>query len=80
MYVCTLFGLSTSTLSTTMFFECWYFIQFSTLARSFTAMSLYVGILFHPRHIIAAMFYVCCILFGLGTAMFYVYVGILRGY
>jgi len=57
-----------------------YFIRFSTLARSLTVMSLYLGILFHSSHVIAAMFYVCCILFGLSTPMFYVYVGILRGY
>ena len=69
MYVCILFGLSTSTLSTTMFHECWYFIRFSTLARSLTAIFLYVGILFHSSHFIAAMFYVCCILFGLCTAL-----------
>ena len=69
MYLCILFGLSTSTLSTTMFYECWYFIRFSTLALSLTAMFLYVGILFHPSHFIAAMFYVCCILFGRSTAL-----------
>ena len=64
MYVAILFGLSASTLSTTMFYECWYFIGFSTLASSLsTAMFLYVSILF-----------------GLSTAMFYVYFGILAGY
>ena len=69
MYVCILFRLSTSTLSTTMFYESWYFIRFRTLARSLTAMFLYVGILFHLSHFIASMFYVCCILFGLSTAL-----------
>ena len=49
MYVGILFGLSTSTLSTTMFYECWYFIWFSTLASLLTTMFWYVGTLFHPR-------------------------------
>ena len=77
MYVCILFRLSTSTLSTTMFYECWYFIRFRTLARSITAMFLYVGILFQLSHFIASMFYVCCIYLVLERPLFYVYVDIL---
>lgn len=64
MYVGILFGVSNSMLSTTMFYECWYFIRFSMLASSLsTAMFLYVGILFGLSY----------------TAMFYVYFGIFGG-
>ena len=73
MYVCILFGLSTSTLSTTMFHECWYFIRFSTLARSLTAIFLYVGILFQP----CSMYVVFYLVFV--RPLFYVYVWYIGG-
>ena len=75
-----LFGLSTGTLSATMFYECWYFIRFSTLASSLsTAMFLYVGILFSLSTSARPCSMYVGILFGLSTAMFYVYFGILVG-
>ena len=80
MYVGILFGLSNSTLSTTMFYECWYFIRFSTLASSLsTAMFLYVGILFSLGTLVQPCSMYVGILFGLSTAMFYVYFGIFLG-
>ena len=73
--------VSNCTLSTTMFFECWYFIRFSTLASSLsTAMFLYVGILFSLSTSARPCSMYVGILFGLSTAMFYVYFGNLGGY
>ena len=77
MYVGILFGLSNSTLSKTMFYECWYFIRFSTLASSLsTGMFLYVGILFSLGTSVQPCSIFFGVLFGLSTAMFYVYFGI----
>ena len=77
MYVGILFGLSNSTLSKTMFYECWYFIRFSTLASSLsTGMFLYVGILFSLGTSVQPCSIFFGVLFGLRTAMFYVYFGI----
>ena len=81
MYVGILFGLSARTLSTTMFYECWYFIGFSTLASSLSiAMFLYVSILFSLSTSARPCSMYVVILFGLSTAMFYVYFGFLAGY
>ena len=80
MYVGILFGLSNSTLSKTMFYECWYFIRFSTLASSLsTGMFLYVGILFSLGTSVQPCSIFFGVLFGLSTAMFYVYFGIFFG-